>query len=105
MTQAENLLREARKRLDHHISCPTYSTGGTCNCGVTVLLARIDACLSAAPSGWVSIPAKTLLAVRDMISLKDCDEAYHLLYNAVPWQDPYKPWAEWELLAAAGEGK
>jgi hypothetical protein len=51
--------------------------------------------------GCVPIPAKTLLAIRDEIVKGDKEEAFHMLYWAgPPWKDPYKPWAEWEELAA-----
>jgi hypothetical protein len=69
---------------------------------------RAEAALAAAlerekagrKDGCVPIPAKVLLAIRDEIAKGDTEEAFHLLYRAVPWKDPYKPWAEWEELAA-----
>ncbi len=62
-----------------------------------------DALASAPPSGYVAVPVKSLLEIRDAIVKGDTDEAFHQLYFAVPWKDPFEPWAEWEamLLAAS----
>lgn len=48
------------------------------------------------PSGMVRVKVKNLLAVRDALVDKDCEEAYHQLYTSVDWADPYNPFAEWE---------
>lgn len=53
----------------------------------------------------VAIPAKALLAIRDAIVIGNTDEAFHQLYFAVPWKDPFEPWAEWERILAALESK
>jgi len=44
----------------------------------------------------VPIPVKSVLAVRDALVEGDCDEAYHQLYWAFGWKDPFNPWAELE---------
>jgi hypothetical protein len=46
----------------------------------------------------VSVSVKGLLAIRDALIVNDKQEAYHQLYNLVKWNDPYKPWSEWETI-------
>ena len=118
MTKAEELLREARKRLDHPVTCYAYATGGECNCGVAVLLARIDACLSAAPSGWVMVPREPtsemidagaatpkMLIVKSYVSTAQLRGGFVEEQLAGPKSDCAIAQCYRAMLAAAGEGK
>ena len=67
------------------------------------LILIAEAALTPDAGDMVLVPVKSLLAVRDALASNDIDEAYHQLYWSVTWQDPYKPWTEWESLAAARE--
>lgn len=51
--------------------------------------------------GTVEVPVKALLAMRDALLAKNINGAYHQLYFAVPWKDPFEPWAEWEAMLTA----
>ena len=96
--QQERRLREAEAQLEH---INRHRDPKECE----EIEADRDALVEAAErrtqrEGWVMVRVTNLLALRDCLTIlnPDVEEAYHQLYTCVDWQDPYKPWAEWEAM-------